>query len=135
MVKKTKLLSKGKFKFGRATLLLFVAAFAAIGFLTLNLTSAAGKGKPQASILFSPNPATVGSQYTVSGTGFTANKWVTVGATYEAWTYWSSAVADGSGNFIVTHDARSPGQIYHVVKEQRNNGSLVQKATGTLTVN
>lgn len=136
MVKNTKQLLKGKYKFGRVTLLLFVAAFAAIGFLTLNLTFAAGKGgKPQASILFSPNPATVGTDYTVSGTGFGANKWVTVGATYGEWPYWVSVITDGNGNFIVTHQARSAGQIYHEVKEQRNNGSLVLKATGTLTVN
>lgn len=135
MVKKFNRKAKNK----NVMVIIFVAVFAVLGFITLGLTSAAGKkggGNTRASISFSPNPATAGSGYTISGTGFSANKWVTVGATFsDGWTYWVSGVTDDSGNIVLTQKAYAAGQVPHVAKEQRNNGSLVEKATATLTVN
>ena len=110
--------------------------------LVLAVVPAAVAGKPTsrggstgAKITFAPAQATVGSQYTVSGTGFRPNTWVTVGAHFADTTWWNSKVTDGQGGFTLTFTATSPGQVLHEAKEMGKNGRLSLRTSATLTVN
>ena len=110
--------------------------------LLLAVVPAAVAGKPGsrgsstgAKITFAPAQATVGSQYTVNGTGFRPNTWVTVGAHFADTTWWNSKATDGQGNLSLTFTATSPGQVLHEAKEMGKNGRLSLRATATLTVN
>lgn len=118
-----------------------VASIFALVALVVAVTPAvAGKragagGSTGAKLTFTPTSATVGSQYTVNGTGFRPNAWVTVGAHYADTTWWSSRVTDGQGNFSLVFNATSAGQVLHEAKEMGSNNRLRLKATATLTVN
>ncbi|MGH9149586.1 MAG: hypothetical protein ACRD0F_04530 [Acidimicrobiales bacterium] len=87
-----------------------------------------------AAIVFDRNPVAVGSEYRVSGSGFRANAWVTVGAHFADATWWTSMVTDAAGTFAYSFTATSAGDVLHEAKEQGRNGSLRLKATATLTV-
>jgi hypothetical protein len=120
---------------------------AGLGAVTLALTfvpalalqSAQGAPKHNSStgatLQFNPTTGMVGQQYTVNGSGFGADHWVTVGAHYADATYWASGKTDGQGNLRVTLTATSAGQIYHEAKEQGNSGRLRFKTSATFTVN
>jgi hypothetical protein len=109
----------------------------------LAVVPAAVAGKPEtraggstgAKITFTPSPATSGSQYTVNGSGFRPNTWISVGAHFADTTWWNSKVTDSSGNFSLTFTATSSGQVMHEAKEMGNNGRLRLRTTATLTVN
>ena len=94
---------------------------------------AAGSGTG-ATITFAPGTATVGQLYTVTGSGFRPNPWVTVGAHFADTTWWNSQVSDAQGRISLSFTATSPGSVYHEAKQQGNNGRLRLVATATLTV-
>jgi IPT/TIG domain-containing protein len=96
----------------------------------------AGRGGGSGPTLtFEPSTGTVGQTYTVAGSGFRANTWVTVGAQYPDTTWWGSRITDSTGSFRIPFTATGSGQILHEAKEQRSNGSLRLRVSTTLTVN
>jgi hypothetical protein len=119
-----------------------VLSVAVLALVPAALAAQAGKGGGSgakttgASLKFSSPTVVVGQQYQVTGSGFAANTWVTVGAHFPDTTYWASQVTDGSGNLNLTFTATSAGQVYHEAKQLSNNGTTLRpKASATLTVN
>jgi hypothetical protein len=121
-----------------------LAAVLSVAVLALVPAALAGKGgggagsgaTTSASLKFSSPTVVVGQQYQVTGSGFAANTWVTVGAHFPDTTYWASQVTDSSGNLNLTFTATSAGQVYHEAQQLSNNGRTLRlKASATLTVN
>ena len=123
----------------RRSIVLF-AALALVAVLAASPAAVAGKGKPTPGgstgpkMTFSPASTTLGSQYRVNGSGFSANTWVSVGAHFSDTTWWGSMKTDGTGKFSLLFNATSRGQIYHEAKEQGRNGRLRLVSTATLSV-
>ena len=67
-----------------------------------------GGGSTGAVITFNPASTTLGSQYTVNGSGFRPNTWISVGAHFTDTTWWNSKVTDSQGKFSLTFTATSP---------------------------
>lgn len=92
------------------------------------------RGSTGARITFDPAQVVEGTQYQVKGTGFGANKWVSVGAYYSDTTWWASGVTDDHGRFSLTLTATRPGQVLHEAYQQGNSGRFRLKTSKTLTV-
>jgi hypothetical protein len=123
-----------------------IAQAAGLGAVTLALTFVpalalqSAQGAPKGSstgarLQFNPTTGVMGQQYTVTGSGFSANRWVSVGAHFSDTTWWASGQTDGQGRFSFTLTATSAGQIYHEAKEMGSNGRLRLKTSATFTVN
>ena len=93
------------------------------------------RGSSGASISFdTAGDVTVGTSYTVVGSGFRADTWVTVGAHYPDTTWWASGKTDASGSIRLVLTASSAGEILHEAKEVTNSGRLRLMDTATLSV-
>ncbi len=128
----------------RTSPIVFASIFciAAFALVPVALAAKGGKGgagsggATGASITFSAATVVVGQTYQVTGSGFSPNTWVTVGAHFPDTTYWNSQITTGQGTFSLTFTATSAGQVYHEAQELSNNGTTLRlKASATLTVN
>jgi hypothetical protein len=91
-------------------------------------------GSTGASLTFAPAAVSLGQTYQVSGSGFSPNTWVSVGAHYADTTWWNSAQTDGQGHFSVTFTATTAGQIYHEADQLGNNDRMRFMTGATLSV-
>lgn len=82
----------------------------------------------------SPNPVENGAEYQIVCTGFTPDRWVTVGATFGDWVYWVSGLTNAVGSVTLSSTARGVGDILHTAKEQSRLRFLRDRASATLTV-
>lgn len=106
-----------------------------LGTLTFASPNVNKSGKLNGSIIFSENPVPAGTNYKITGSGFRANTWVTVGVDYSPTdtVYWHSGISDSNGTITLDMPARYPGNIPHKAYEQTNSGMRL-KAANTITI-
>jgi hypothetical protein len=93
-----------------------------------------GKGGNDATLTFSASTVSVGDSYVVTGDGFGANAWVTVGARYPIVTIWYSTVTDSQGQFSLVMTADEVGELDHDAYEEGGGRKLRLKASGTISI-
>ena len=96
-----------------------------------------GKGKPTPTtgqLSFSASQVAVGQQYQVTGSGFGAYAYVSVGARYPNANVWWGGYANAQGQVSIPFTAVSAGQIVHEGHERMSNGHFSLRASATLTV-
>lgn len=91
-----------------------------------------GGGGPSATLTVSPDPAVAGSDFTISGSGFNANKTVIVGVS--GFLPFETLTADGSGSFVTSYTRDLQPGTYTLLGYQEKGKRWVVKASLTFEV-
>jgi hypothetical protein len=91
-----------------------------------------GGGKQKATLTVSPDPVVADSDFTISGSGFNANKMVVVGVS--GLLPFETLTVDGNGSFVTSYTRGLQPGTYTLMAYQEKGRSWEIKATKTLEV-